>query len=347
MAYKITLKENILMIRILEVNPNSNDAMSLYRGRGPLVRLQEKYPKEIEFFPVQIPVKLEWDHLSMFSLVFMLRPDSEHHCHIIKACRFYGIPVWSDFDDLLTDIPIDNPAYSGYVNPEVQKHLQFILQESDYVTFSTQHLAEKMGGKIANRRHVIPNALDTHIFRTPKPLGSKNKIIWRGSKTHERDLYEYRDSIITSLRGTDWTIEFMGMNPIYITDYVRSIYTPYMSKNAYFEYLHNVGAKICVVPLSDRSTEINFNKSKSNIAWIEATYSGCAVLAPDWDEWRKPGVITYKNRGEFREKLTAMISGQIHLEECRAKSWQYICDRLTLNQQNATRYNLIKKYLKR
>ena len=118
-----------------------------------------------------------------------------------------------------------------------------------------------------------------------------------------------------------------------------------MDKAQYFNYLSKINGKISIVHLSHRPEEIDFNKSKSNIAWIESTYAGLAVLAPDWPEWRRPGIVNYTDKEDFRQKLTSMMKGEYNLESLRQASWKYIREELTLEKTNEIRYDLIKQHL--
>ena len=334
------------MINILEINPNPNDAMSLYRGRGPLMRLQKKHSNEIAFYPSGRSMSTDWDQINIYDIIFIMRPSSPEALNIIKACNAYGVPVWADYDDLLTNIPIDNPAYILERNSEQYKfRIQEIMKRCTVLTFSTEHLMHEMAPDFIGKSRVIPNGIDQKIFSRPKTLGIENKILWRGGSTHNRDIYEFRDPIIRSTRNTDWLVEFMGMNPIYITDYIDGIYTPYIPKAAYMNYLSNYNGKIGIVPLSHREQDIAFNKSKSNIAWIEMTYEGLAVLAPDWEEWRRPGIVNYTDTNDFHKKLTSMMNDEYDLESHRLQSWRYIRQELDLEILNKERYALIKDCL--
>jgi hypothetical protein len=334
------------MINILEINPNPNDAMSLYRGRGPLIRLQKKYSNELNFYPAPQQLSTDWDHLNIYDLVFIMRPSSDTALNIIKACNSYGIPVWADYDDLLSDIPKDNPAYFVEHNsPRYKARLEEIMARCAFVTFSTQHLMNTMGKNVYQKSTVIPNGIDKKLFSSSRTIGIENKILWRGGSTHSRDIYEFRDPIIRSIRKSGYVLELMGLNPIYITDFIDGIYTPYMNKSNYFNYLSRYNGKISIVPLSHRPEEIEFNKSKSNIAWIESTYAGLATLAPDWEEWRKPGIINYTDANDFHKKLTAMINGEYDLESHRLASWRYIRQNLDIEVLNEKRYALIKECL--
>ena len=65
---------------------------------------------------------------------------------------------------------------------------------------------------------------------------------------------------------------------------------------------------LAVVPLKDNL----FNHAKSNLAWIEATCAGAMTLAPDWPEWRRPGVSNYESPLNFKKLLRE------RLEACRS-----------------------------
>lgn len=335
------------MYNILEVNPNPNDAMSLYRGRGPINRLQKTHRGELQFHPAGNQINTNWDYVTIFDMVFIMRPSNDQHLNLIKACNTFGIPVWVDYDDLLTDIPQNNPAYFVAQNsPKYIAMMEEILQRCAFATFSTPELKNIMGKNILDKAHVVPNAFDRKMFKNPQPIGIEKKVFWRGGSTHVRDIYEFQGPIREVLRNSEWFMEFMAHNPMEITDYIDATFIPYKSKADYFNYLAHVNGKISVVPLSHRPEDINFNKCKSNIAWLESTYAGLAVLAPDWDEWKRPGIINYKNKQDFGQKLTSMMKGDYDLESLRQASWKYIREELTLEKTNQTRYELIIQHLK-
>lgn len=333
------------MINLLEVDSSPNSAMALYRGRGPLIRLQKK--GLIQFHPGGSNPSVEWDYLNIFDIVFIMRPTDEHHLNLIKACNNFRIPVWVDYDDLLTEIPIDNPAYLVHQNSKSYvARIEEILKRSTFATFSTPHLMNNMAKNHLKKSTVIPNALDLEMFYSPRMIGLSNKVLWRGGTTHKRDIYEFQGPIREALRNSEWTLECMGYNPMEITEYIDAIYVPYMGKSNYFNHLSTMNSKISIVPLSHRKEDINFNKSKSNIAWIESTYAGCAVLAPNWDEWQRPGIVNYTDKADLFKKLNSMMQGEYDLESLRMQSWNFIRQELNLQKTNLIRYELIKQHLK-
>jgi hypothetical protein len=334
------------MINLLEVIPKTNDAMSFYRGRLPLLRLQKQFHDQISLYPYHNGAPT-WDYMLLFDCVFMQRPYNSHHYEVLKSAKRNNLKIWVDYDDLLCGIPTDNPAKDAY-GPEEIKMIGDFIRNADVVTVSTadlkKYLAKKYG--YAGKMKVIPNALDTGVFhQQPKFKNSKN-ILWRGSGTHQNDLMEFADPIIDCLNKNEkWRIDFMGYNPFFITNKIKNhTYTRKLSLDKYIDLLPRLNHSICIVPLH----ECPFNRSKSNIAWIESTYAGAVCLAPDWEEWQKPGVVTYKDKADFHAKLKAMISGKYPLKKLHQQSWQYISENLTLDKVNKLRYELmLHKYQQR
>jgi vacuolar-type H+-ATPase catalytic subunit A/Vma1 len=87
----------------------------------------------------------------------------------------------------------------------------------------------------------------------------------------------------------------------------------------------------------------SLNYCKSNIAWLEATSVGAAIIAPDWEEWRKPGIIRYDSIEKYGELLLNYQSDNLH--EHWAKSREYIMENLTLEKVNKQRVKLVERLM--
>jgi hypothetical protein len=103
--------------------------------------------------------------------------------------------------------------------------------------------------------------------------------------------------------------------------------------------LEQVHPSIIQVPL----TSNKFNRSKSNIAWIEGTVAGACTLGPSWDEWKKPGLIDYIDKQNYYEHLSNLVKKddeyRIHLNN---QSWNYIQENLTLGTVNEMRWKILQ-----
>lgn len=331
------------MINILEVVPSPNDATSLYRARLPLLRLQKLLPDKIMIYPHHNHVTPNWDYILLFDMVFIQRPVDKHYFKIFTQAKQYGLPVWVDYDDLLCNIPKDNPACDHYT-PEKIEIMGDFIRFADIVTVSTNALKINLEKKYKIKKgiiKVIPNAFDLEMFPLIPEFKNSKNIMWRGSHTHVNDLWGFAEEITEVMNSNkSWKINFMGYNPFFITNHITNFtYTMFLGVDKYLSLLPKLNNSICIIPLHDS----NFNRSKSNIAWIESTYSGAVCLAPDWEEWRKPGVVTYKDNVDFKEKLKAMISGKYDLKRMHQESWQFIRDNLSLAEVNKQRLALIMR----
>ncbi len=324
--------------KILVVCPNYLDATSFYRCGGPLTQLQREGKVELVFDDSG-----SWPTLKLVDLVFFQRPQEQAHLDLLEKVIDAGLPVWVDYDDLLLEVPASNPNYLKYWNPETQRIIQTFLANANVVSLSTAYLKNAYQELIRGEAVVIPNAWDDQLY--PKKLeATKPGIVWRGSSTHDEDLY----SVKASLENIDKQLEpkwsFLG-NPFWLATQGLTESTTYPWKDlaSFQKNLEHVSATVAIVPLVDNP----FNRSKSNIAWIEASRVGAVVVAPAWDEWKKPGVMTYTHSegSEFYDNVAVMLDHPAASKANNKASWDYIQAHLRLSQVNKQRLRLIRGLL--
>lgn len=316
-------------MKALIVTSNPYGMISYYRASGPLHKMGIKY----DFLNGEFDSK----NIKKYDFVIMTQPYAAINMAIAKLCKEYSVPLWVDFDDLVTEVSIWNPCFLQFYGSEVKNNVLELISMADILTYSTEYLKNCLS---PFKGDVVPNAFDTEAFSMDNNIGIDKKVIWRGSPTHDEDLYEFRKPIIKSINACpDWKINFVGVNPIFINKKINGEWTPRMNPSEYWAFLKLCTAKIFIVPLFDS----NFNKSKSNIAWIEASYAGCVTLAPDWDEWRKDGVINYMDKFDFKNKLTDLMTTESLLEYNLKKSQDYIIKNLSLQKVNERRLQLLNR----
>lgn len=326
-------------IKILLITADPENNISFYRGRQPLFRLSEHYDVEYEVYD-----SIETFYKNKPDILLITCPYKDEHVAITNFCIEEGVKVWVDIDDLITDVPVWNQrAWLEYgapnVKDKVRTNVEYCIKSATWVTVSTDYL-KKEWQHLNENIYVVENAFDNEFLSEPAPIGTKNEVLYRGGESHNIDLWEYHKPIINAIHGTGWNPHFVGMNPIYINQELNGSWTPQLSKPNYWKFLENNLAKILIVPLKN----IPFNHSKSAISWIEGTYAGCAILAPDWGEWQKPGVMNYTNQVDFEGKLKGMMSGRIDLRKRVEQSREYINNCQTLLKVNEARWALIEKY---
>jgi len=327
------------MIRVYCNFPNVNDGTSFYRGAGPLTSLQRQGKVELITAP-----DLDWPVLKYADILFFQRPGGEEQVKVIEKAKRAGKRVWIDYDDLLTQMPDSNPTISIYGLPEVKNSIFRCLELADIVSVSTQALADAWAANINGKCVVIPNAWDDDLFPHPvidfgKSACSK-RLLWRGSRTHDEDLLSVMMSLEHIARNESTAEWYFLGDPFWMV--LRTIrrhrninIKGFSDIIEYFHTLKTTYPDLMLVPLDNNP----FNKAKSNIAWLEATWAGGLTIAPDWPEWQKPGVLNYTNN--FKDLVKAVIRNEIDSLKLHAESWSYIQDNLLLSKVNQLRLDIL------
>lgn len=321
--------------------PGPTDATSFYRGILPLAILKKQL-KQINL-NLTFLNETSWATSSMVNAGFMQRPYTHNHLLVMKELKKRDVPVWIDYDDNLFHVPRDNPTYESYGKPETHKNIAEICAMADIISVSTEQLKKDLQ-KLNKNIVVIKNAIDDTKFEAPEAEPKRRRLIlWRGSKTHTRDLMSVSNEIVELARANPtWVWCFLGDDPWYITERMQPkqyICLKPVDIHEYFIAIRQMNAAIKMVPLMSSA----FNHCKSNIAWIEGTYAASVTVAPDWQEWRQPGVLNYADPKDFREKMQMAIDMSDADRNARVKqSWHTILNEFTLTQNNKQRWDIIK-----
>lgn len=338
------------MFNVSLIIPGPTDATSWYRGVGPFAAIA-KTTKNIFFSSHTV---VNWAVAQTSDLFFFQRPHTADQVKAAWMAKKAGAGVWLDYDDDLLAVPPENPTYPIYSEKSVSHNLKKIIEIADVVTVTTTALKEKLFKSFGHEKKIkiIPNALNDFVLPLPEKLSPRQRLImWRGSQTHAHDLMSYSQDIIdVSKKYDEWTFCFVGDNPWYITNKMRPgsfVVPPAQPIDEFWDFIKIAAPAIQIVPLADN----DFNRSKSNIAWIEATWSGAVTLAPNFESWHVPGVVHYE-RDTFREKLCSMIDdfeSQNKATMARLiESRDFIRSNLLLSKTNKARKAIIDDfYMKR
>ncbi len=275
---------------------------------GPLSALRRVRPS-LSIKVAEWPI--EWVSMAMADAILIQRPHRPDQLSIAMMAKKHGIPLWVEHDDNIFSLPADNPAFDTFMRPEVHQVVAKILRMADVVTFSTIALAERMGQFVKGKAFLVPNALMTNMVgHIPDHEGKKrmDAVMWRGSITHQRDLDSHTLSMVElSKLFPEMSWIFQGLSPAnyrILELLPRSQRGQSLDPLDYFGVLSATRPKIMMVPLVDNE----FNRSKSNIAYIEAIYAGAICVAPDMPEWQRPGCVTYTDQRDFVGKMSWAMS---------------------------------------
>lgn len=326
-------------MKILVINPNYQDATSYYRAWGTFKDLSKRYGHEFRLYE-SIFVKQQskqgtamgaaWPDLIGFDAVFFQRALGENSLNLLKYCKELGLKIWYDLDDDLWNIP-DSYKIKEAFGPKIMQTIEEHINNADLVTCSTEALANVIEQKTSKEAFVINNAWDIERF----PLTQHNEngtILWRGSSTHIDDIRTEEDNVL--MIGKHDTISFMGHDPIRDRPFLqlsKHEFIKPMDPILYFRKILADRPKSFIVPLKD----IQFNHSKSNIAWLEATASGALCYGSQVGEFKNLAL-------PFSEHGTLGLG---EVQEIVYLNQKKLCEEYSLVNANDLRNVLMKEYL--
>ncbi|NBO99114.1 MAG: glycosyltransferase family 1 protein [Proteobacteria bacterium] len=269
---------------------------------------------------------------SQLQFVKFLREVSEQ---ISKQPGQTGFRIVYEIDDLVfcEDIPDYNKFKTAFVDPQIRKNAQDIMSLCDEITvtndFMKDYYKEKTGHKHVT---VIPNYPPKFWlghFYNEKQISSnydtykaKPRILYAGSGAHfdvenrvnQRDDFEH---IIRTIYDTHTEFQwvFLGAFPLPLRPLVeRGLveFHPWTNLYNYGETIYKLRINMMIAPLQDN----NFNKSKSDLKWIEANCFGLPIACQD--------LCTYKD-AEFKFKTGEEMIGIVRDVLSRKGRYMNIC----------------------
>ena len=324
--------------------PRYNDGTSQYRGYGPWapivradpsLRLHRGTPNGNGHASVWT-----WADLALCDVAFVQRPASPPGVQVAQMAKRAGIPVWVDWDDDVSCVPCYNKYIGAFPQPQTDQCLAQLVELADVITVTSEALRAKAGPKA----RVVPNAWDDYTLGwSSKPR--QRIVTWRGSDTHAGDLATVLGALGELHTDTAWCWWFLGdpgwqASQAMTGDRVR-VGPPWTDWTTMMGNLGGCGSYLHIVPLAPN----DFNRSKSNCSWIEATAAGAVVVAPDMPEWRRPGIVNYRDERDFLRQVKRLMGefdgGKRHPNVALSRA--YIEEHLLLSKENERRLAILEE----
>lgn len=211
-------------------------------------------------------------------------------------------PFIVEVDDNYVDVPTWNEAYYGFRNGSPYRRIGLdCMRNADALMVTTPHLGETYGA-VNDNIYVIENSLD---FKGDRKFVGWDKVSirkhkgvrlgWIGGRAHFDDLMMVAPVLREILiKNPDVTLclvnsalqrscellkkpyPFEGLSNVHYAD--RSV-----AINRYAKFAASFGFDIGLAPLVD----CNFNRSKSNLRWLEYSALGIPTIASDVGHFSK------------------------------------------------------------
>jgi hypothetical protein len=168
--------------------------------------------------------------------------------------------------------------------------------------------------------------------------------MWRGTNTHEMDVASVAPQIVElSKKYPNWRWLFMGsdfrMLEAFMAPKTYGYAGTFPEMSVYLRKLAELSAPIHIVPLVDNK----FNHSKSNLAWLEATWAGSAVVAPLMPEWDRH-IATYNSN--FKGTVELLMSSPDDIKALNDQSWDLIQSEYLIEHTNKERLAIFNGLIK-
>ncbi len=240
---------------------------------GPLSKLMDRVDLHLPLVRERGIVKMKKDTLYSSDIILVQRTT-----FFPKSLAQQKSPwrkIVYEIDDLLIDIPDDNPN-----KKIINKKEQIIdaLREADAVTVTTDTLRDNLS--IYNKNiYVLPNYIDLDIWGRDvwKPDAPKERLVvgYIGTPTHKKDLHMIFPAIekVIDRYGDMVVFKFWGcitpeLHRLKGVEFVSSLVPDY---RAFAAYMKGLDIDIALAPLVTNT----FNTCKSNIKYLE--YAVCKI----------------------------------------------------------------------
>lgn len=277
----------------------------------------------------------------------------------------YGKPTFIETDDNYIDVPVWNEAFNSFKPTSMHRYAATeTMSFADGMFVSTPHLKE-LYGRYNENIHVIENSLDFKGDR--KFVGwdqvtvRKHKgvrIGWIGGRSHFNDLMlvapalreillKYPDvtlclvnsAIQPSCKALGIAYPFEGLSNVHYAD--RSV-----PINRYAQFAASFGFDIGIAPLVD----CNFNRSKSNLRWLEYSAMKLPTVATDISHFSQSirdgqdgFLIKDNDLQEWQKRLEMLIEDQGLREEIGRQAYKRVKKDFNIKTNAAKYVRLLKK----
>ena len=267
--------------------------------------------------------------------ILMQTPLHDAHINFIEQIsQRTKAKLLFEIDDLLDNVPKDNPAY-GKQHPDIKKRLKNTIKMCDKLIVSTKPLQDAYG-KYAKDSAVVANYLRKDIWLPlkdkPKRFrGKKIRVGWAGAMFHTGDLSVITDVVKELKDKVEWV--FMGLAPKGCESFIE--YHEPVPLREYPQKLATLDLDLAVVPL-----QLNpFNDAKSNLRLLEFGIFGWSVIASDAYPYRDAPVTLVDNtKKAWIDAIEAKISDKEKLVDDGEKLREWVLENYMLEDHLDTIY---------
>jgi glycosyltransferase involved in cell wall biosynthesis len=265
--------------------------------------------------------------------------------NMLWAKQHGTVCIYEIDDDLFHIEPTNIMAHKAYnLTPNVKDNMMDYIRNVDALTVSTEYLATEMRRYTKAPVYVLPNSLDFSVWnrhyksrqRVMAEKDGRVVIGWAGSSSHLGDFAVCVDALVHILETMpNVYVKFVGENFGKFDEFKhlqhKVISDGWQSPDGFGQSLAEFD--IGIIPLADNI----FNRSKSNIKFLEYSAMGIPTIASDMEPYKEieQGKTGFKVSDRFKDWKKALMD-LIGNEELRhhigQNARQYVMERYDIDK---------------
>lgn len=281
-------------------------------------------------------------------IVLIHRPINPVHLSLSKFVKEKGKKLWIDNDDDQLSIPMDHISYMIYNSDITKESIKGSNRLADLVTISNRQILKSYRDFNSNIVY-YPCAYDERIM-PPLDLSPRNKaVLWRGSASHKKSIHEFAhcfEKIDKEVEG--WDFHFVGDYPWQILEKIKRNSWHCQSEYMPTEHLWDYARKLKPLIQMVVSTNDQFTKSRSNMAYLDGTIAGAVTVCRDFPHFQVPGIYKYSGVYDFSKCLLEamkLIDDPKQTQALVGQAWQYIQRKQTFKAINVVQWGAIQSMM--
>ena len=305
----------------------------------------------------------EWfmNHLGEFDILMVDRALTNEEWGVLAGYRHYsrGCRMIVDFDDDFRNVPEWNPAQIKF-QPGQEFHEAGLnhLKVAEMVTVSTPALAKEFK-EDCHAVRVVPNLLDPEDWANwpadPRREHDPHlRVLYGGASGHFGDMDMAREGLEAMLRKqlVPWRLICFGAVPAWIHEVKlempgKVVVLPWTTFRDYPQVIAWGGFDLAIAPLAEHA----FNKSKSNIKWLEAGIQGIPFLCSKVGPYAKipaGAAIRVENTpAQWADGLRGLLTNEALRKSLKEKAYQVIRSSWTLDSGGENLQILLEETMSR
>lgn len=250
--------------------------------------------------------------------------------HLKEIQKIHGFKILYEVDDVVfrEEIPDYNKFKFAFDTDEIRKNCVEIINMCDEVIVTCDYMKRLYMNKTGKKEiTIIPNFVPyswmghdfnkSNIYSMYDKYKKKPRILYTGSGAHYDvdnknngvdDFSHVIDFVRKTVDKYQWV--FVGSYPPGLHNLVVSKHIefhPWQSLANYPSFIKSLNAQAMIAPLIDN----NFNRSKSDIKFIEACVMGIPCMVQDMETYKNaPEYLKFTNGEDLEVKLEAILKNK-------------------------------------